>query len=88
MATFVLFSARDGKGTYHLGTYHKGTYHFKNGREAHAVQSRPEKAGKLQMMSVIYGRRSHHSPPAARNVYSPQANFSSYDPYGRYLSYD
>ena len=53
-----------------------------------ADQKKQEREFQLQMMSMIYGRRSHHSPPAAGNVYSPQANSSSYDPYGRYQSYD
>ena len=53
-----------------------------------ADQKKQEREFQLQMMSMIYGRRSHHSPPAAGNVYSPQDNSSSYDPYGRYQSYD
>ena len=35
-----------------------------------ADQKKQEREFQLQMMSMIYGRRSHHSPPAAGNVYS------------------
>ena len=35
----------------------------------------------LQVMSMIYGRHSPCTPPAARPLYSPQATTNSFDPY-------
>ena len=46
-----------------------------------AEQKKQEREFQLQVMSMIYGRHSPRTPPAARPVYSPQATTNSFDPY-------